>query len=53
MSTAFLAIVALFLCILFRLLNVNSQPLKPKIYSVADSSFLDCVYKIAPILREP
>jgi len=53
MSTAFLAIIALFFCILFRILNVNSQPLKPTIYSVAESNFLDCVYKIAPILREP
>ncbi|XP_063701745.1 abhydrolase domain-containing protein 2 [Culicoides brevitarsis] len=53
MSTAFLAVFALFLCLLFRLLNVNSQPLKPKIYSAEDSNFLDCVYKIAPILREP
>lgn len=52
MSTAFLTAVAVILCILFRILNVNSQPLKPVIWCL-DTSFLDCIFKIAPVLREP
>lgn len=52
MSTAFLAAIAVILCILFRLLNVHSQPMKPIIWCL-DDTFLDCIYKIAPILREP
>jgi len=52
MSTAFLTAIAVILCILFRLLNVNSQPLKPSLWCL-DETFLDCIYKIAPILRDP
>lgn len=52
MSTAFLAAVAVILCILFRLLNVSSQPMKPILWCF-DECFLDCIYKIAPVLREP
>lgn len=52
MSTAFLTAIAVILCILFRILNVNSQPLKPSVWCL-DESFLDCLYKIAPNLREP
>lgn len=52
MSTAFLTAIAVILCILFRILNVNSQPLKPSIWCL-DESFLDCLHKIAPLLREP
>lgn len=52
MSTAFLTAIAVILCILFRILNVNSQPLKPSVWGL-DETFLDCIYKIAPLLREP
>lgn len=52
MSTAFLTAIAVILCILFRLLNVNSQPLKPVLWCI-DETFLDCIFKIAPVLREP
>lgn len=52
MSVAFLGIIALILCILFRILNVNSQPLRPLLYC-QDEAFLDCIYKIAPFLRDP
>lgn len=52
MSAAILAVVAVILCILFRLLNVNSTPFVPQLYC-ADSEFLDCIKKIAPLLREP
>ncbi|XP_055386134.1 abhydrolase domain-containing protein 2 [Condylostylus longicornis] len=52
MSTAFLTAIAVILCILFRILNVNSQPLKPNVWCV-NESLLDCLYKIAPILKEP
>lgn len=52
MSTAILAFIAVILCILFRILNVNSQPQKPGIYC-KDGKFLDIVLKIAPLLHEP
>ncbi|EDW04316.1 GH13900 [Drosophila grimshawi] len=52
MSTAFLTLVAVIVCILFRILNVHSQPLKPSVWCL-DEQFLDCLYKIAPVLREP
>ncbi|XP_036328056.1 abhydrolase domain-containing protein 2 isoform X1 [Rhagoletis pomonella] len=52
MSTAFLTAIAVIMCILFRILNVNSQPLKPSVWCL-DQQFLDCIYKIAPVLREP
>ncbi|XP_037805874.1 abhydrolase domain-containing protein 2 isoform X1 [Lucilia sericata] len=52
MSTAFLTAIAVILCILFRILNVNSQPLKPSVWCL-DQQFLDCLYKIAPVLKEP
>ncbi|KDR10438.1 abhydrolase domain-containing protein 2 [Zootermopsis nevadensis] len=52
MSTALLAVVAVILCILFRILNVNSQPQKPFLYC-KDLSFLDTILKIAPLLQEP
>jgi len=52
MSTAFLTAIAVIMCILFRILNVNSQPLKPNVWCL-DEQFLECIYKIAPILREP
>lgn len=52
MSTAFLTAVAVILCVLFRLLNVNSTPLKPQLWCT-DVSFMDCIFKIAPMLREP
>lgn len=51
MSTALLAAVAVILCILFRLLNVNSQPQKPSIWC-CDNKFLDNILKIAPLLNE-
>lgn len=52
MSTAFLTAVAVILCILFRILNVNSQALKPALWCM-DAAFMDCIYKIAPLLRDP
>lgn len=52
MSTAILAAVAVILCILFRILNVNSQPQKPGIWC-GDSKFLDIVLKISPLIQEP
>ncbi|XP_069687696.1 abhydrolase domain-containing protein 2 isoform X1 [Periplaneta americana] len=52
MSTALLAAVAVILCILFRILNVNSQPQKPALYC-KDLTFLDTILKIAPLLQEP
>ncbi|XP_037959898.1 abhydrolase domain-containing protein 2 [Teleopsis dalmanni] len=52
MSTAFLTAIAVIFCILFRILNVNSQPLRPSVWCL-DPQFLDCIFKIAPVLREP
>ena len=52
MSTALLAAVAVILCILFRILNVNSQPQKPVLYC-KDLNFLETILKIAPLLHEP
>ncbi|KAJ9585237.1 hypothetical protein L9F63_002937, partial [Diploptera punctata] len=52
MSTALLAAIAVILCILFRILNVNSQPQKPALYC-KELSFLDTILKIAPLLQEP
>ena len=52
MSTALLAAVAVILCILFRILNVNSQPQKPALYC-KDLNFLETILKIAPLLHEP
>ncbi|KAG5896442.1 hypothetical protein JTB14_022521 [Gonioctena quinquepunctata] len=51
MSAAVLAAVAVVLCILFRLLNVNSQPQTPSIWC-SDNKFLDNLMKIAPVLNE-
>nr|CAD7392066.1 unnamed protein product [Timema cristinae] len=51
MSTALLAAIAVILCILFRILNVNSQAQKPTLYC-KDLSFLDTILKIAPLLQE-
>ncbi|XP_046747387.1 abhydrolase domain-containing protein 2 [Diprion similis] len=52
MSTALLAVFAVILCILFRILNVNSAPQKPVIVC-KDESFLATILKIAPVLRDP
>ncbi|XP_063229980.1 abhydrolase domain-containing protein 2 [Bacillus rossius redtenbacheri] len=52
MSTALLAAIAVILCILFRILNVNSQSQKPLLFC-KDSSFLETILKIAPLLQEP
>ncbi|VEN61328.1 unnamed protein product [Callosobruchus maculatus] len=51
MSTALLAAIAVILCILFRILNVNSQPQKP-ILLCSDNKFLDSILRIAPLLNE-
>lgn len=51
MSTALLAAFAVILCILFRMLNVNSQPQKPTVHC-HDKRFLDTVLKIAPLIQE-
>ncbi|KAG8226380.1 hypothetical protein J437_LFUL007779 [Ladona fulva] len=52
MSTAVLAVIAVILCVLFRILNVNSQPCKPSVYC-KDLNFLETILKIAPVLQEP
>lgn len=52
MSTALLAAVAVILCILFRILNVNSQAYKPTLHC-KDKNFLETILKIAPLLQEP
>lgn len=52
MSTALLAVIAVILCVLFRILNVNSQPCKPSVYC-KDLNFLETILKIAPVLQEP
>ncbi|XP_011495795.1 PREDICTED: abhydrolase domain-containing protein 2 [Ceratosolen solmsi marchali] len=52
MSTALLALFAVILCILFRILNVNSASQKP-VLVCKDHSFLTSVLKIAPVISEP
>lgn len=52
MSTALLAVFAVILCILFRILNVNSAPQKPFLVC-KDQSFLSAMLKIAPVIAEP
>lgn len=52
MSTALLALFAVILCILFRILNVNSAAQKPALIC-QDQSFLTTVLKIAPVITEP
>lgn len=52
MSPAFLAVIAVILCILFRILNVNSQPQVPQLFC-KDGQFMECFHKIAPMLRDP
>lgn len=51
MSTVLLAAVAVIICILFRILNVNSEPQKPSIWC-CDNKFLNNIQKIAPVLNE-
>ncbi|XP_033207476.1 abhydrolase domain-containing protein 2 [Belonocnema kinseyi] len=51
MSTALLALFAVILCILFRILNVNSAPQKPALVC-KDQTFLATVLKIAPVITE-
>ncbi|XP_076630121.1 abhydrolase domain-containing protein 2 [Colletes latitarsis] len=52
MSTALLAVFAVILCILFRILNVNSAPQKPLIVC-QDQTFFTTILKIAPVIVEP
>ncbi|XP_034941848.1 abhydrolase domain-containing protein 2 [Chelonus insularis] len=52
MSTALLAVVAVILCILFRILNVSSAPQKP-VLVCQDVAFLSTILKIAPVIAEP
>ncbi|XP_031844382.1 abhydrolase domain-containing protein 2 isoform X1 [Nomia melanderi] len=52
MSTALLAVFAVILCILFRILNVNSSPQRPLILC-KDQTFLATILKIAPVIAEP
>ncbi|XP_011310910.1 abhydrolase domain-containing protein 2 [Fopius arisanus] len=52
MSTALLALIAVILCVLFRILNVNSSAQKPVIVC-QDQGFLSTVLKIAPVIAEP
>lgn len=52
MSTAILAAVAVILCVLFRILNVNSQPQRPSIFC-GDVNFLETILKISPLIQEP
>lgn len=52
MSVALLAVVAVLLCLLFRLLNVGSQPQRPYLLC-RDAKFLDAALKASPRLHEP
>lgn len=52
MSTTLLAVFAVILCILFRVLNVTSQPQRPSIWC-ADKHFLELILKISPVIQEP
>lgn len=52
MSTALLAVFAVILCILFRILNVNSSPQRPLIIC-KDQAFLTTILKLAPVIAEP
>ncbi|XP_017768841.1 PREDICTED: abhydrolase domain-containing protein 2 [Nicrophorus vespilloides] len=52
MSTALLAVIAVIICVLFRMLNVHSQPQLPFV-CCADRSLLETVQKIAPLITEP
>nr|XP_032529566.1 abhydrolase domain-containing protein 2 [Danaus plexippus plexippus] len=52
MSTVLLAVIAVILCVLFRILNVNSQPHKPVIYG-RDRNFIENILFVAPFLSEP
>lgn len=52
MSTALLAVFAVILCILFRILNVNSAAQKPLLIC-HDQAFLSTILKIAPAIAEP
>ncbi|XP_014211316.1 abhydrolase domain-containing protein 2 [Copidosoma floridanum] len=52
MSTALLALFAVILCILFRILNVNSAPQKPTLIC-KDEAFLSAILKITPVISEP
>ncbi|KAK9700743.1 alpha/beta hydrolase fold [Popillia japonica] len=52
MSTALLAVIAVIICILFRILNVNSQPQRPSIWC-SDKHFLDIILRISPLIHEP
>ncbi|KAJ1526855.1 hypothetical protein ONE63_008413 [Megalurothrips usitatus] len=52
MSTALLALIAVFLCILFRLLNVNSHAEKPALFC-KDRNFLETVSKISSVVQQP
>ncbi|XP_022911835.2 abhydrolase domain-containing protein 2 [Onthophagus taurus] len=51
MSTALLAIIAVILCVLFRILNVNSQPQRPSIWC-SDKTFFESILRISPLLEE-
>lgn len=52
MSTALLAVIAVIICILFRILNVNSQPQRPSVWCF-DRNFLDTILRISPLIEEP
>ncbi|CAB3362916.1 Hypothetical predicted protein [Cloeon dipterum] len=52
MSTVILAVVAVILCVLFRILNVNSEPTKPVVFC-KDRNFFESILKMAPLLNEP
>lgn len=47
-----LIVVAVILCILFKLLNVNNSPARSLFYS-CNADFLDQILKHAPMLNEP
>lgn len=52
MSTVLLAVIAVILCILFRILNVNSQAQKPQIFG-KDKNFIESILFISPFLNDP
>ncbi|XP_077285760.1 abhydrolase domain-containing protein 2 [Arctopsyche grandis] len=51
MSPVVLAVVAVILCVLFRILNVNSQAHKPLLHA-RDRNFLETLVHIAPMLGQ-
>lgn len=52
MAAALLAVVAVLLCLIFKLLNLTSQPQKPRVYA-KDAGFIAALLKMSPLLEKP